>query len=240
MPLETWTAGPVESYMTLSLTHRSLALEGIGEIGYVTAGIGPAVVLLHGLGASAIAWQENIAALSERHTVYAPDLPGHGTSAKPDVDYDLEYGVRFLEGFMDAVRLDRPAVVGNSMGGLMALATALRLPERASALVLVDSAGLGWEVAWPLRLVSLPVIGPILEATDLRLGLGFMRRLFHDPERIDPAVIQELSRLRRLGDCAAYGAQRASQRCRPHGNATLPHAPRWRFSPTLPDSHHMG
>ena len=156
------------------------------------------MVLLHGLGASVVAWRYNVSALSERYSVYAPDLPGHGESAKPDIAYDLEAGVRFVLQFLDTLGLERVALVGNSIGGLVALASALRRPDRAQSLVLADTAGLGRELAWPILLAALPGIGSLLDALDVRSGLRFAPRIFHHPERVDPAVHEELMRLRKL------------------------------------------
>jgi len=178
--------------------HRFVTLDGIGEIHYVTAGRGLPLVLLHGLGASVVAWRRNISALSERYAVYAPDLPGHGESAKPDVAYDLELGIRFVVGFLDALGLERGVLVGNSMGGLLALATALRQPDKLLGLVLVDTVGLGQDIAWVLRLASLPGVGSLLDALDVRSRRRFMRSVFHRPERVEPADYEELLRVRKL------------------------------------------
>ncbi len=179
-------------------SHRFVDLGGIGSVHYVAAGQGPAVVLLHGLAASVVAWRYNIPVLSERYTIFAPDLPGHGESAKPEVRYDTEFGLHFLQQFLDALRLNRPILMGNSTGGFLALAWALRHPERVQSLVLVDVPGLGQEIAWPLRLAALPGIGPLLEGMDTVAGTRFAPRLFHHPERVDPEIRKELFRLRRL------------------------------------------
>ncbi|MEE8443686.1 MAG: alpha/beta fold hydrolase [Dehalococcoidia bacterium] len=184
--------------MSPAQTHHFVTLESVGKTHYIAAGEGQPLVLLHGLGASVVAWRRNIPALTERYAVYAPDLPGHGESAKPDIKYSLETGTRFTLEFITALRLERVVLVGNSLGGLLALATALRNPDRVQALVLVDAAGLGRELAWPLRLATLPGIGSILAAADVRSGTRFMRRVFHRPERIEPDVYEELLRVRKL------------------------------------------
>ena len=184
--------------MQPAVTHHFITLEGIGRVHYVTAGRGLPLVLLHGLGASVVAWRRNILPLSERYAVYAPDLPGHGESAKPDVAYDLEFGIRFVLRFLDALGLERVALAGNSMGGLLALAAALRQPDRMQALVLIDAAGLGRELSWPLRLASLPGIGGLLDALDIRSRRRFMRKVFYRPDLIEPAVYEELLRVRKL------------------------------------------
>ncbi len=181
--------------MNHQASHHNVNLAGIGEVHYLATGHGPPVVLLHGLGASAVAWRYNIHALSQRYAVFAPDMPGHGDSAKPEVRYDTEFGLRFLQQFLDVLHLERPILMGNSTGGFLALAWAMRHPGWAQALVLLDIPGMGKEVAWPLRLAALPGIGRLLAVADVATGGRFAPRLFHHPERVDPRVRLELLNL---------------------------------------------
>jgi len=174
---------------------HDVTVPGIGRITYAQAGSGPPVLLLHGLGATHAIWRLNIPALAQDHTVYAPDLPGHGDSASPKLPYTLNFGVRFAAAFMDAAGLDKVALVGSSMGGLLALATAVRHPQRIQALALADPAGLGRELARPMRLASVPLIGPILAALEMRFRPGLLPSLFHHPDRIDPDMAAEINRM---------------------------------------------
>lgn len=189
---------PFQPVMQGAVDHRFVSLGDIGKVHYVAAGKGAPVVLVHPLGASVVAWRQNIPSLAERFAVFAPDLPGHGESDNPKADYDIEFGVHFLLQFFDALGLERVNLVGSSVGGLLALATALRFPERTQALVLVDAAGLGRELAWPLRLAALPGIGGFLDTLDVLAGGRFGVRIFHNAKRIDPALRQEVLRLRQL------------------------------------------
>ncbi len=177
---------------------RFINLPGFGDTHYIATGQGAPVVLVHGLGASIVTWAYNIQPLAERYAVYAVDLPGHGDSAKPDTRYELEEGVAFLSTFLKALGLEGAALIGNSMGGLLALATAERYPELAKALILVDSAGLGRELAWPLRIGALPVVGPAMEFLAVKNRHRLMRLVFHHPERIEPHIYVELLRVRKL------------------------------------------
>ena len=102
---------------------------------------------------------ENIAPLSERHRVHALDMVGFGRSDKPQVPYSADLLVRFVNDFMAEQGIERTSLVGNSMGGLVALQLALLAPEKVDKLVLVASAGLGREITMSLRLISLPFIG---------------------------------------------------------------------------------
>ena len=103
-------------------------------------------------------------ALARSHRVYAPDLPGSGGSAKPTADYSPAFFAHFVGAFLDALRIDRAAVIGNSLGGLAGLRLSLSEPERVAALGLVDSAGLGREVAYSLRSLVLPGYGKLAVA----------------------------------------------------------------------------
>ena len=138
--------------------HRFVTVNGI-RTHYVAAGEGEPLLLLHGLGASLMAWALNIEPLSRKFSVYAIDIPGHGDSEKPDMDYLLPTAVDFVRDFMRALGIERASIAGNSMGGMIALKTAIDFPELVDRLVLVDAAGLGREVAWFIRAMSLPLVG---------------------------------------------------------------------------------
>ncbi len=168
---------------------------GVGRIAYAQAGTGLPVLLLHGLGADHAIWRPTVAALSQRFTVYAPDLPGHGQSAHPKRAYTLDFGVAFAAALLDALRLEKAAVIGASMGGMLATALAVRHPQRVQALVLADPAGLGRELARPMRLATVPVIGPLLAFLDMRFGPGLIPSLVHRPERLEPGMAQEIYRM---------------------------------------------
>ena len=131
---------------------------------YVVAGEGAPIILLHGVGDSAYAWQWVMRPLSRAYRVYAVSFPGFGDSAKPDAPYAPEFFVDFTAAFMDAMRIEKSMLVGNSLGGLVAMLMAFRKPERVSALTLVSSAGLGREVNLALRMLTLPGFGPLLAA----------------------------------------------------------------------------
>jgi pimeloyl-ACP methyl ester carboxylesterase len=123
---------------------------------YLTAGTGPPLVLLHGAGDNALDWRWVLPALARTHHVYAPDLPGSPDSARPAADYSPAFFERFVAGFLDALGLDRAVMVGNSLGGLVALRLALSEPARIGTLVLVDAAGLGRAVNPVFTFVNVP------------------------------------------------------------------------------------
>ena len=125
----------------------------------MVAGEGPPLVLLHGIGTSSLEWNRSMTLLARGgRSVYAPDLlqPERGRDRAGYSPSSLAY---FAGEFMDALGIERAAVVGNSLGGLVALRFALSYPSRVSALGLVDSAGLGREVSPALASATLPVLG---------------------------------------------------------------------------------
>ena len=139
---------------------RGVRADGL-HISYLTAGEGPLLLLLHGAGDNALDWRWVLPALARTHHVYAPDFPGSNDSVKPDADYSPAFFERFVAGFLDALGIERAAMVGNSLGGLIALRLALSEPARVGALVLVDSAGLGRSVTFALRSLTTPGYGEL-------------------------------------------------------------------------------
>ena len=121
------------------------------KIAYYEAGKGDAIILIHGLGADARHWANNIGPLSGTHRVIALDLLGFGQSDKPLMRYTVANFVASLHGFLKALHIPRASLVGNSLGGWITLDFATRYPKMVEKLVLVDAAGLKPEIAlkWP-------------------------------------------------------------------------------------------
>src|SRR5919205_465678 len=121
------------------------------RVTYRRAGWGPVVVLIHGITGSSLTWEDVIEPLSEHYTVVAPDLLGHGESAKPRGDYSLGAYASGIRDLIAAIGHDRATVVGHSLGGGVGMQMAYQFPERVERLVLVSSGGLGREVRLVLR-----------------------------------------------------------------------------------------
>lgn len=102
-------------------------------------GHGPRVVLVHGIGGSSHAWDNVIPLLSESFTPIAIDQRGHGESGHPDTGYLYDDYIGDLDAVLAYFDLERPLIVGHSLGGIVALWWAARYPERAAALVIEDS-----------------------------------------------------------------------------------------------------
>ena len=159
--------------MIEELEAREIVLHG-HRICYRTAGEGPVIALIHGITGTSDTWREVIPLLAEDHTVIAPDLLGHGESAKPRGDYSLGAFAAGVRDLLIALGHDRATVVGHSLGGGVAMQFAYQFPERCERLVLVSSGGLGREVHLMLRAAALPgseLVLPLITSSAV-LGLG--------------------------------------------------------------------
>jgi len=127
------------------------------DVGYRMAGSGPAILLIHGMAGSSRTWRETMPVLARDYTVIAPDLLGHGESAKPMGDYSLGAHASGLRDLLSgALGIERATLVGQSLGGGVAMQLAYQHPELCERLVLVGAGGLGREVSWLLRMLTLP------------------------------------------------------------------------------------
>jgi pimeloyl-ACP methyl ester carboxylesterase len=149
-------------------------------------GKGDPILLLHGLGASKITWLPVLAPLAQRYRVIVPDLPGHGESDKPRNEYTPRFYARVVRHLMDALGIERAAVVGNSLGGRVALELALRSPGRVAALALLDPSvpGLRWRYVMGFTRVFPTEIGAIPFPLRERWMEVMIRRLFAQPDRL--------------------------------------------------------
>nr|WP_289851001.1 alpha/beta fold hydrolase [Actinoallomurus purpureus] len=119
-------------------------------------GSGPPLLLIHGIGDDSGTWLDVIPRLAERHTVIAPDLLGHGESAKPRADYAIAAYACGMRDLLSVLDVDRVSVVGHSLGGGIAMQFAYQFPERCERLVLVAGGGIGREVHPLLRAAAAP------------------------------------------------------------------------------------
>lgn len=126
------------------------------RVGYQMAGSGPPLVLLHGITSTSEAWREVMPRLAERHTVVAPDMIGHGRSAKPPGDYSLGAYAAGVRDLLAVLGFERGTVVGHSFGGGIAMQFAYLFPEFVERMALISSGGLGKEVHPLLRAAVLP------------------------------------------------------------------------------------
>lgn len=145
---------------------KFLQLHG-DRIAYRDEGDGEVLLLIHGMAGSSETWRAVIPPLSKKFRVIAPDLLGHGESAKPRTDYSLGAFAVWLRDLLDELGVSRATVVGHSLGGGVAMQFVYQHPDYAQRLILISSGGLGPDVGWVLRLLSapgaefvLPIIAP--------------------------------------------------------------------------------
>jgi pimeloyl-ACP methyl ester carboxylesterase len=163
---------------------RSVSIHG-HQLSYRLAGeIGdgrPVILLIHGMAGSSATWRSVIDPLAKDATVIAPDLLGHGYSDKPRHDYSLGAYASSLRDLLVALEIERATIVGQSLGGGVAMQLAYQHPERCERLVLVASGGLGRDVSLILRALALPgaeVVMPVLFPSFVRdAGNAVSRRL---------------------------------------------------------------
>jgi pimeloyl-ACP methyl ester carboxylesterase len=141
---------------------------------YRAGGSGPVLVLVHGITSTSATWSNVLPYLAERFTVIAPDLLGHGESAKPRGDYSLGAYASGIRDLLIALGHERATFVGHSLGGGIAMQLAYQFPEHCERLALVASGGLGRDITPLLRAASLPgseLVLPLL-ANERVLGAG--------------------------------------------------------------------
>jgi pimeloyl-ACP methyl ester carboxylesterase len=166
------------------------------QVHYKTMGRGqPVFVLLHGFGASVFSWHKVMEPLSQFGTVIAFDRPAFGLTERPlewtgANPYSSASAVSLTVALMDALGVERAILVGHSAGGTVALATALRHPDRVQALVLEDPAvyagggARGGFVRFLLRTPQARRIGPLFARLIQTWGEDALRLAWHDPTRI--------------------------------------------------------
>jgi len=183
---------------------RTIDAGGI-ETSYLEAGSGETVLMLHGSGpgVSALAnWQHNIPTLAQRFRVLAPDIVGFGTTQRPEeIVYSLRTWTDHVWAFMDARGIEKAKVVGNSLGGRIALQMATDHPDRIGKMVLMGAPGVGMTPTEGLA--ALRAYEPSHDA---------MRELLRNYFAVNPAMItDELVATRYDASIAdgAYGAYRA-------------------------------
>lgn len=152
------------------------------------------IVLLHGTGASLHTWEGWAAALRHERRVIRYDMPGFGlTGPAPDADYTIENYARVVVAVLDHLGVRRGVLVGNSLGGYVAWATAVLHPERVSRLVLVDSGGYPYQsrsVPLGFRIARTPVLRDLMRDVLPRSVIeSSMRNVYGDPDKVAPEVV---------------------------------------------------
>lgn len=167
--------------MSAPVRFRHLTVDG-RRVHHRVDGAGPPVLLLHGIGRTLHDFTEQHELLAGRYRLHSVDLPGYGGSLPMTRPYTLPALARFVGRYLDAVGIDEPVhLVGNSLGGAVAMGFAVAQPARVASLTLVASAGFGREVTMALRLLALPGLGRLLLRPSRYTARRVERALFHDP-----------------------------------------------------------
>lgn len=151
------------------------------RVAYLDEGQGEVILLLHGMAGSSHTWRSMIGPLSRKYRVIAPDLLGHGHSAKPRSDYSLGAFAVSLRDLLDELGISQATVVGQSLGGGVAMQFVYQHPDYCRRLILISSGGLGPDVGWTLRLLSAPgaeLIMPIIAPAPVLSAGERVRSLF--------------------------------------------------------------
>ena len=154
---------------------------------FLEAGTGKStVVLLHGLGATNASMLPTLWDLARDHRVLAPDLPGFGESSKPVRTYDFPYFAAWLRQYLDRMRVRKAILVGNSLGGRVALEAGLTMPDRIERMVLLcpSPAFLRGRIAVPLVKALRPEMALVPMLLRHAQVAQVARSLFARPERL--------------------------------------------------------
>jgi len=160
-------------------TERYINVNGM-DIRYAVRGSGRPLLLLHGFCEFLETWDFNLGPLSEYYQVFAIDLPGHGLSDKPYLDYNITFFTDFTVSFMEALSIDRAGIIGHSFGGAIGISIATSSPERVERLILESSFGLDNDISLLHKLCSVPVLASpgsqgAKTALEERLNLEFYK-----------------------------------------------------------------
>lgn len=193
-----------------------------GPLSVTEAGAGEPVLMLHGLGATKVSFLPTVVALAGEFRTIAVDLPGFGDSVKPiSAAYDPAYFASTMVALLDALELERAHVIGNSMGGRVALELGLSAPDRVDRLGLL-APSLAWlrDRPWAplLRLVA-PELGLIQPAPRALVEAIVRRVVPSSGNEWTAAGIDEFLRsyLTRRGRAAFYAAARNIYLEEPYG-----------------------
>jgi len=175
-----------------TVSPRELEAAGL-RLRYLALGEGDSVpvLLLHGFGADLNTWMFTQPALAEGRRVIALDLPGHGGSAKQVDQAGSQSLAAVIDQALNALGVERAHLVGHSMGGGIAIAFALRQPERVATLSLIASASLGPEI-------NAAFIDGFVRATRRREAMEVLGLLVHDPALVSRTMVEDVLRYKRL------------------------------------------
>ena len=194
-------AGSTEKFATVR-GHR---------VRYLTAGSGPPLLLLHGLMGFSFSFSENLYELSQHATVYAPDLLNTGYSDRTKIDATLMGVAQQVLEFMDALGIAKAGLLGSSHGGSVAMAAAVRAPQRVSLLILVSPTN-PWSETGRLGVTIFSTrmgssLAPLIRFLPRAVTGLFLKSMYHDCSRILPGTVQEYDKPMKINGTTQYLVQ---------------------------------
>jgi len=179
---------------------------------YRRTGSGPALLLLHGLGRDSSTWLPVMSRLAEHFTVIAPDLLGHGASDKPRADYTLGAFANGMRDLLTLLGFDKATVVGHSFGGGVAMQYAYQFPERTERIILVAPGGIGREVSFVIRALTVPGAGMALAVAGVTPARPLIRTSLNLLARTGIPHLRDLDEVARIYDHLCDGPSRRAVR----------------------------
>jgi 4,5:9,10-diseco-3-hydroxy-5,9,17-trioxoandrosta-1(10),2-diene-4-oate hydrolase len=195
----------VSAVTTLDFEATSRYLEGDHRIHYHDAGQGPALVLLHGSGPGVSGWSNfrgNFPVFAGQFRTVIMDMPGFGKSERPDLDRAYpRVAADSLARLLDGIGLEKANLLGNSMGGYVALEFALAYPERVDRMVLMGPGGLAVNVLGPDPSEGARRLGDFMMAPSKQAMEAWVDTMVSNKAVVDDQLIEE-----RLANALAPGA----------------------------------
>lgn len=161
------------------------------RINYLDSGSGPALIFIHGFGASNYCWRKNLGPISEFYRTVAPDLLGFGYSDKPaDADYSVDSYADFIIQLLDKLQIKEAVLVGHSLGGGIVMLASLKYPSRVKGLILIDAEAYAISKPLMLRVAKLPLLKSTIHKLIGRWVTRIsLKRSFHDQHLITEDIV---------------------------------------------------
>lgn len=167
------------------------------KVHYLEKGEGNPIILIHGFLYHTVMWKKNIDDLAKKFKVYAVDLWGWGYSERlKENEYSFERYGKQIVGFMDALKINKVSLVGQSMGGGISVYVAAHFPERVDRLILVDPAVIPYPMTTTGKVYQLPFVGEFLNAIpgNALTKKNIQTVWFYDPAKVTDDYVEEVAR----------------------------------------------
>jgi len=167
------------------------------KVHYLEQGEGKPIILIHGFLYHTVMWKKNMEDLAKKFKVYAIDLWGWGYSERlKDLNYSFDGYAKQIVGFMDALKIPRASLVGQSMGGGISVYVAAHFPDRVDKLILVDPTVIPYPMTTTGRVYQLPYVGEFLNAIpgNALFKKNIQTVWFYDPQKVTDDYVEEVAR----------------------------------------------